>query len=211
MNPDCGKAYHVRGAAHCKLGHWKKAHRDLSQGQKLDFQDQSVAMHSMVTKKAGADVPKARSLPAGEKATAKSKNIDVVEIEDPKPGPSPPTKNFKVGQAVRLFGLQKAPQLNGRRGLVQRLSDTYDRWEVEIRMDRGRVEVKAIRSENIYAVSQAQASNWQLEEALFAEERKKRDKEDKKWKEEEERTKRLDAQRAKAEGRWIRPRSLKLR
>ena len=38
MNADCAKAYHIRGAAHHRLQHWKKAYRDLSQGQKLDFQ-----------------------------------------------------------------------------------------------------------------------------------------------------------------------------
>ncbi|CAE7613196.1 unnamed protein product, partial [Symbiodinium microadriaticum] len=54
MNPDCGKAHLVRGAAHQKLGHWKKSYRDLSQGQKLDFQDQYASLHDLAAKRAGA-------------------------------------------------------------------------------------------------------------------------------------------------------------
>lgn len=39
VNPECGKAYRIRGIAHRRLGHWEAAQRDLIQGQKLDFDD----------------------------------------------------------------------------------------------------------------------------------------------------------------------------
>lgn len=191
MNPDCGKAHLVRGAAHQKLGHWKKSYRDLSQGQKLDFQDQYASLHDLAAKRAGAtqDRPQ-RRLPRERVGSPEPKAAPpVVEVK-------PPSKEFKIGQAVRLGGLQKAPHLNGRRGLVQRLSShDNDRWDVEVRMDRGMVEIKSIRSENVIAVQRNQAAEWQLEEARFAEERKRREKEDKRWKEEEEKSKRFNTVR----------------
>eukprot|EP00439_Symbiodinium_sp_Y106_P035397 s52_g4.t1 len=166
MNPDCGKAHLVRGAAHQKLGHWKKSYRDLSQGQKYS-QSEDRPQRRLPRERVGSPEPKAAP--------------PVVEVK-------PPSKEFKIGQAVRLGGLQKAPHLNGRRGLVQRLSShDNDRWDapwtahlrfrtVEVRMDRGMVEIKSIRSENVIAVQRNQAAEWQLEEARFAEERKRREK-----------------------------------
>jgi len=187
MNPDCGKAYLVRGAAHQKLGHWKKSYRDLSQGQKLDFQEQYASLHDLAAKRAGPTQEK-RKLP--QRVRSPTPKPDPVEVK-------PPSKEFKIGQAVRLGGLQKAPQLNGRRGLVQRLSShDNDRWDVEVRLDRGTIEIKSIRSENIIAVPRNQAAEWQLEEARFTEERKRRDKEDKRWKEEEEKSKRFNSYRS---------------
>ncbi|CAE7206372.1 unnamed protein product [Symbiodinium natans] len=79
---------------------------------------------------------------------------------------------------------------------MQRLSShDNDRWDVEVRLDRGMVEIKSIRSENVIAVPRNQAAEWQLEEARFGEERKRREKEDKRWKEEEEKSKRFSSVR----------------
>jgi len=54
VNPDCGKAFRVRGVAHRKLGHWQEAHSDLAQGQKLDFDDGTVAVQTFVAKRVRA-------------------------------------------------------------------------------------------------------------------------------------------------------------
>eukprot|EP00930_Biecheleria_cincta_P097939 TRINITY_DN8961_c0_g2_i2.p1 TRINITY_DN8961_c0_g2~~TRINITY_DN8961_c0_g2_i2.p1 ORF type:complete len:726 (+),score=213.13 TRINITY_DN8961_c0_g2_i2:32-2179(+) len=205
MNKDCGKAHHVRGAAHHRLGHWKKAHRDLTEGQRLDFQEQSVGMLAYVSKKSNLvqdkktgqwqTVAEAAKKAAQEKKAEEEERRRLEELRKPK-GPS---KDFKSGQAVRLFGLQKAPQLNGKRGLIQRLGPANnDRWDVEIRLERGRVETKSILSQNIYAVSQRQAADWQLEEARWSEDRKKREKDEKRWKLEEEKQKKLDAMSRKS-------------
>merc|ERR1719492_693881 len=51
VNPDSGKAYRTRGKAHRKLGHWEDAHKDLSVGQKLDFDDDTVDMQKLVDEK----------------------------------------------------------------------------------------------------------------------------------------------------------------
>jgi len=119
------------------------------------------------------------------------------QAQEPKKKPlAPPTKQLRPGQAVKLGGLKAAAHLNGRRALVMRLSpDKEDRWEVEIRLDRGIVEVKAIRSENIIEIRANQGAEWQMQERLFAEERKKREKEEVRWKEEEERLKRMEGLR----------------
>ncbi|CAJ1328120.1 unnamed protein product [Effrenium voratum] len=188
MNADCGKAYHVRGSAHYKLQHWKKAYRDLSQGQRLDFQEDYADMHATVTKKSGMDKAPRPERPKAVELIFHAEAPKVVVEEKPKP----PSKEFKIGQAVRLGGLLKAPYLNGKRGLVQRLStQDNDRWEVEIRLERGMVEIKSIRSENIIAVPRNQAAEWQLEEARFTQERQRREKEDKRWREEQEKSKKF--------------------
>lgn len=41
VNPECGKAYRIRGIAHRRLGHWEAAQRDLLQGQKYDYDDEA--------------------------------------------------------------------------------------------------------------------------------------------------------------------------
>jgi len=53
-NPDCGKAYRVRGIAHRKLGNWEEAGYDLAQGQKLDFDQATVKVHNFVALKVNA-------------------------------------------------------------------------------------------------------------------------------------------------------------
>lgn len=51
VNPDCGKAFRIRGIAHRKLGRWEAASRDLVQGQKLDYDDDIVDVQKLVDKK----------------------------------------------------------------------------------------------------------------------------------------------------------------
>merc|ERR1712046_292255 len=52
INPDCGKAFRIRGIAHRRLGHWPEAHSDLAQGQTLDFDDATPAIQAFVAKRA---------------------------------------------------------------------------------------------------------------------------------------------------------------
>jgi len=54
VNPDCGKAFRIRGMAHRRLGHWPEAHSDLAQGQTLDFDDATTAVQAFVAKRAQA-------------------------------------------------------------------------------------------------------------------------------------------------------------
>eukprot|EP00415_Alexandrium_ostenfeldii_P004370 UN4370 len=51
INPDSAKAYRIRGKAHRKLGHWEDAHKDLSLGQQLDYDDDTVEMQKFVAEK----------------------------------------------------------------------------------------------------------------------------------------------------------------
>mmetsp|Transcript_55766 Transcript_55766/g.122468 ORF Transcript_55766/g.122468 Transcript_55766/m.122468 type:complete len:369 (+) Transcript_55766:64-1170(+) len=51
INPDSGKAYRTRGKAHRFLGHWEEAHKDLSMGQKLDFDDATEDVQKFVADK----------------------------------------------------------------------------------------------------------------------------------------------------------------
>lgn len=198
LNPDCGKAFHVRGLAHRKLGNWKKAHRDLSQGQKLDFSEDSVKVHMFVAKKVG--VMQEQKTGRWYQAEGAKKAVELLFEENAKKKAAPPpkpSKDLRIGQAVRLAGLTRAPTLNGKRGIVQRLSpDAVDRWDIEIRLERGRLEVKSIKSENIMIVRAAEAAAWKAEEDRHEEERKQRAKEEKRWQEEEDRRKRMDGSKA---------------
>merc|ERR1719390_280808 len=54
VNPDCGKAFRIRGMAHRRLGHWPEAHSDLAQGQTLDFDDSTTTVQAFVAKRARA-------------------------------------------------------------------------------------------------------------------------------------------------------------
>merc|ERR1719265_1913580 len=54
INPDSGKAYKLRGKAYRKLGNWEDAHKDLSKGQQLDFDDDTADIHDFVSKKSKA-------------------------------------------------------------------------------------------------------------------------------------------------------------
>lgn len=48
VNPECGKAFRIRGIANRKLGRWEAASRDLSQGQKLDYDEDIVDVQKLV-------------------------------------------------------------------------------------------------------------------------------------------------------------------
>jgi len=177
LNPDCGKAFHVRGLAHRKLGHWKKAHRDLSQGQKLDFSEESVSVHMFVAKKVGLqqDIRTGRWYHA--EGAQKAVELLFTEEGKEKRHARGSSADLRPGQAVRIGGLQKAPHLNGKRGIVQRLNpNDKSRWEVEVRLDRGRLEVKSIRGENIIVVRAAEAEGWKEDERRHGEERHRREK-----------------------------------
>jgi len=54
INSSMFKAYRVRGIAHQKLGHWAKAHADISQAQSLKFDEETdhilVALRSQCRK-----------------------------------------------------------------------------------------------------------------------------------------------------------------
>jgi len=51
MNPDCGKAYHVRGISNRRLGRWEAANRDFVQGQKLDYDESTAETLKLVGEK----------------------------------------------------------------------------------------------------------------------------------------------------------------
>merc|ERR1712039_428689 len=178
LNADCGKAYHVRGVSHRKLGHWKRAHRDLSKGQQLDFSEDSVSVHQFVTKKVGASGDSGKATASRQKAAA-SEAATAAPVDRNAGGPR--RTDLRDGQAVRVGGLLKAPQLNGKRGIIKRV-DPKDssRFEVEIRMERGRGEIKSIKGENIMAVPAAQARYWTTEENQWQEDKRKREREERK-------------------------------
>lgn len=51
VNPDCGKAYRVRGTAYRRLGNWQASHKDLVQGQKLDYDEGTDELLRFVAQK----------------------------------------------------------------------------------------------------------------------------------------------------------------
>lgn len=51
VNPDCGRAYRIRGMAHRRLGMWEAAHHDLSLGQKLDYEEDITEVQKFVSEK----------------------------------------------------------------------------------------------------------------------------------------------------------------
>lgn len=51
VNPDCGKAYRVRGIASRRLGRWEAAQKDLAHGQKLDFDESIEEVEKFVAEK----------------------------------------------------------------------------------------------------------------------------------------------------------------
>lgn len=187
LNPDYGKAYQVRGMAHRKLGHYKKAHRDLEKGQKLDYSEECARIHDFVAKRVGMSKDSKAAAKAPEpKAKAKASGQSSIRTD------------IAAGQAVRVDGLEKAAHLNQMRGVIMRLDPAGNgRWEVELRLAGGRVEIKSLNGKNIFPVKAADAGPWKREEAKHMEERKKRDIEDKRWKDEEERKKKAEDQKRK--------------
>eukprot|EP01071_Lankesteria_metandrocarpae_P012755 Lankesteria_metandrocarpae@DN6236_c0_g1_i1.p1 len=52
LNPDNGKAYKVRGKANRMLGNWVQAHKDLEQGQKIDYDEDTYEIQKFVDERA---------------------------------------------------------------------------------------------------------------------------------------------------------------
>eukprot|EP00927_Polykrikos_kofoidii_P068396 TRINITY_DN63776_c0_g1_i1.p1 TRINITY_DN63776_c0_g1~~TRINITY_DN63776_c0_g1_i1.p1 ORF type:complete len:706 (+),score=161.55 TRINITY_DN63776_c0_g1_i1:74-2119(+) len=177
------KAYRIRGIAHRKLGNWRKSYRDLTQAQSLNFDPDTAAVQKFVGEKlfgkqGGPDVaakpatPPPVSVPLQRPPPA----VVVPPAEPPKLEVFGDTsfaandKEFDQGQAVVACGLVRAPHLNGKRGVVQRRDphpSRRGRWEVELRMGDGRVEVVALKGENIMTLNKADKQGcraWMKEE-----------------------------------------------
>lgn len=186
INPHIMKAYRLRGIAHRMLGHWQRAQRDLSEAQSLFFDSGTADIQKFVAEKINGK--------ADPSSNQKSVPIEVHTINDSvvqdsdtasasipeKPPPQPSsTKDLFQGQAVQIFGLQRAPHLNGKRGVVQRADPRpaqRGRWEIELRLDNGKLEVKTIKAENIHVLNKADkraCREWTREEKRHMEERRK--------------------------------------
>jgi len=189
INASMVKAYRVRGTAHRKLGHWRRAHRDLSEAQGLKQDTATGELHRVVA----AHVAK---LDGSLKRNAAHQSGEQLPtgVMPPLPGtmPSAPLdsaaatasndlKNLSKGQAVVIEGLLKAPHLNGKRGVVERSDPrpaARGRWEVELRMDNGKLEVKSLKRENIVTLNKADKAacrNWAQEEKKHREKRQQRE------------------------------------
>merc|ERR1719373_708679 len=90
-------------------------------------------------------------------------------------------RDLDKGQAVVIGGLKNAPHLNGKRGVVERSDPrpaSKGRWEVEVRLEEGRLEVKSLKRENIMTLNKADRAackRWAAEEKRHKEERKQRE------------------------------------
>eukprot|EP00929_Paragymnodinium_shiwhaense_P003852 TRINITY_DN104546_c0_g1_i1.p1 TRINITY_DN104546_c0_g1~~TRINITY_DN104546_c0_g1_i1.p1 ORF type:complete len:647 (-),score=222.25 TRINITY_DN104546_c0_g1_i1:72-2012(-) len=170
------KAYRLRGIAHRKLGHWKKSHRDLTKAQSLNFDSDTAALLKVVNErlngtKPGAAAPKAAAQPAAPKRGSAPAAVPVVKATPAAPEPpAAPEKEFSNGQAVLIGGLQKAPHLNGKRGVVMRRDphpSRKGRWEVEIRLGGGKTNTMALKGDNIITLNKADkvaCKEWMKEE-----------------------------------------------
>jgi len=202
VNASLVKAYRIRGAAHRKLGHWRKAHRDLSDAQGLKFDADTAELHKLVATRLGIPLssiargafekaaapastpPKRPAEPAPAQRAARAPAPEP-EIPPPAPMPAlpgPKLEDLEKGQAVVVTGLQNASHLNGRRGVVERCDprpSARGRWEVELRQDFGRTEIKSLKRENIETVhklDRAACKRWAAEEKKFKELRREREK-----------------------------------
>jgi tetratricopeptide (TPR) repeat protein len=191
VNPHILQAYRIRGIAHRKLGHWKKSHRDLSEAQELVWDKGTAEVHKFVTDKLGL---KASAPPSSTPASRKESRQAAAAASAPVQAPPPvlprsndpfqrpvdnPPKELDKDQAVFVCGLQKAPHLNGRRGVVQRgdpRPTARGRWEVEVRLAGGRTEIKSLQAQNIMTLNKADkvmCRGWMREEKKHLEEIKK--------------------------------------
>jgi len=202
INDSLGKAYRIRGTAHRRLGHYQKAHRDLAQAQKLDYDEATAVIHRFVCDKIGL----VQDLKTGVwyKQEGAKNAVQLLFGADADKGPRPTggvgvgsvvggAVELRAGQAVRVDGLQKAPHLNLKRGVVQRHDPaSHGRWEVELRLDEGRLEVKSIRGENLLLVKADDGDLWREEEERHAQDRKRREEEEKRRREQEQEMKRKE-------------------
>mmetsp|Transcript_48355 Transcript_48355/g.87428 ORF Transcript_48355/g.87428 Transcript_48355/m.87428 type:complete len:258 (-) Transcript_48355:113-886(-) len=75
VNPDCGKAFRIRGVAQRKLGLWQAAQRDLTQGQKLDYDDSIVELQKVVDERCKQLAKKAKKKRGREPPSKKAKTL----------------------------------------------------------------------------------------------------------------------------------------
>merc|ERR1712048_41527 len=103
--------------------------------------------------------------------------------------PSPANKEFDQGQAVIACNLKVAAHLNGKRGVVQRRDPhpaRKGRWEVELRVADGKVEVVALKAENIMTLNKQDklvCRAWMKEEKRHKDLIKKREEDQQRFQE----------------------------
>eukprot|EP00930_Biecheleria_cincta_P100808 TRINITY_DN92441_c0_g1_i1.p1 TRINITY_DN92441_c0_g1~~TRINITY_DN92441_c0_g1_i1.p1 ORF type:complete len:413 (+),score=91.22 TRINITY_DN92441_c0_g1_i1:40-1278(+) len=173
INASMVKAYRIRGMSHRRLGHWKKAHRDLTEAQNLKYDAEMAEMLKIVanrgkkvlepepTKNSSPDARasrrKRRSSPDRKADATSMPTFDFPDFPEPmSSAPQVSLPDLTKGQAVVIVGLEKAGHLNGRRGVVEREDPrpaSKGRWEVEVRMDGGLLEVKSLKRENIQTLN----------------------------------------------------------
>lgn len=184
INASMVKAYRVRGIAHRKLGNWRKAHSDVSEAQSLKYDPSMVDMLDFVAARGGKPKP---SSPSGKacdlqkkacdvKADAAAINVSAATQAVPQTAKED-LEDLGKGQAVVLFGLQNAPHLNGKRGVVDRCDPrpaAKGRWEIEVRLPGGITETKSLKRENIRTLNKADRAAcraWAKEEKRHKRER----------------------------------------
>lgn len=197
LNNSFFKAYRVRGGAHGKLGHWKKAHRDLTEAQKLKHDATTEELQKVFAiqckkvdptwKEPSVEIPADKGGDPTPKAP-RTLRPDIIFAPDPV---IPPLVSFTPqeylpdldkGQAVTLQGLKAAPHLNGKRAVVERRDPrptARGRWEVEVRLDAGKAEIKSLKRENIATLNKIDKEgcrSWAVEEKKFKEQRAKQEK-----------------------------------
>merc|ERR1712217_646292 len=155
LNKTFFKAFRIRGGAHGKLGNCKKAHRDLHEAQRLKHDPTPRTLRPL------AD-------PVIPPLVAFTPEVHLPDLDK--------------GQAVTLTGLKAAPHLNGKRAVVERKdprATARGRWEVELRMEGGRAEIKSLKRENIATLNKIDKEGcraWSLEEKKWKEDKAKREK-----------------------------------
>mmetsp|Transcript_102693 Transcript_102693/g.314123 ORF Transcript_102693/g.314123 Transcript_102693/m.314123 type:complete len:416 (-) Transcript_102693:95-1342(-) len=176
INASMVKAYRVRAIAHHKLGHFRKAYSDVSEAQTLKYDDATSEMQKALAAQCdkldgvvgkhrviSPEAPKAPKEDRDHRRAAAPPRAESVEVNseahfEQEAQPPEHLKDLDKGQAVVLSGLQKAPHLNGRRGVIERADPrpaNKGRWEVEVRMDGGKLEIKSIKRENIKTLNKA--------------------------------------------------------
>merc|ERR1712217_964304 len=198
-----GKAFRIRGGAHGKLGNCKKAHRDLNEAQKLRHDPTTEELKKVFAAQCkkmdptwkepptvtiadtGADekpTPKAAAAAAAPPPRTLRPSADPIIPPLVAFTPEVHLPDLDKGQAVTLTGLKAAPHLNGKRAVVERKdprATARGRWEVELRMDGGRAEIKSIKRENIATLNKIDkegCQSWAREEKKWKEDKAKREK-----------------------------------